>query len=202
MGSHVSFFSCTHAYDFHSLAAVSSCLNRDSGHAEPPSFDLDTYHPLPGTYHLRIYGRKADKFGEDRSIPLRLLPGPGCAARFHHFSQIHQALRIHTQPGCWKQQQVVLAHDLLPLGGFWDRERSKTRRTQPFSGARVFGHMRCEMGQKANRSANCITRGSPARLVILPKLPEFTLFVGSPKYAVFRRLKVSQRNSRLRPSAK
>jgi hypothetical protein len=38
-------------------------LNRDSGRAEPPSFDLDTYHPLQGTYHLRIYGRKVDKFG-------------------------------------------------------------------------------------------------------------------------------------------
>jgi len=56
-------FSCTHAYGFYSAAAVSSCLNRDSGRAEPPSFDLDTYHPLPETYHFRIYGRKVDKFG-------------------------------------------------------------------------------------------------------------------------------------------
>src|SRR6266513_3052325 len=115
MGSHVSFFSCTHAYDFHSSAAVSSCLNRASGHAEPPSFDLDTYHPLSGTYHLRIYGRKADKFGEDRSIPLRLLAGPGCAARFHHFSQIHQALRIHTQPGCWQQHDMNGNKWCLPM---------------------------------------------------------------------------------------
>src|SRR5262249_13639289 len=41
--------------------------------------------------------------------------------------------------------------------------------------------------QKLNRRANCIARGSPARDVILPKLPEFPLLVGSPNWVVLNK---------------
>jgi hypothetical protein len=49
--------------------------------------------------------------------------------------------------------------------------------------------------QKFSRSANCITRGSPARVVMVPTFEMLMVRFGRPKLARFRALKTSQRNS-------
>src|SRR5262245_31374554 len=56
--------------------------------------------------------------------------------------------------------------------------------------------------QKFNLSANCIKRGSPERVVILPKAELLKLRSGSPNCGVLNALNISQRSSRLRPSPK
>ena len=55
-------------------------------------------------------------------------------------------------------------------------------------------------GQKANRRAICMTRGSPANVVMLPTLPELRFVFGRPNIGVLVRLKTSQRNWRLMAS--
>src|SRR5215510_16315321 len=56
--------------------------------------------------------------------------------------------------------------------------------------------------QKFNLIANCINRGSPERVVILPKAELLKLRSGSPNCGVLKALNISQRNSKLRPSPK
>jgi len=55
--------------------------------------------------------------------------------------------------------------------------------------------------QNANRRANCITRGSPARLVMLPAAALLKFIFGRLRILVFVRLNISQRNWRLVASA-
>src|SRR5262249_38750427 len=50
--------------------------------------------------------------------------------------------------------------------------------------------------QKLRRSANCITRGSPASVVIVPTFVALMVRFGNPKLARFKALKTSQRKSR------
>ena len=56
--------------------------------------------------------------------------------------------------------------------------------------------------QKLNLSANCITRGSAERVVILPKAELLKLRSGRPNCGVLKALNISQRSSKLRPSPK
>src|SRR5262249_44917976 len=56
--------------------------------------------------------------------------------------------------------------------------------------------------QKLNLSANCITRGSPERVVILPKAELLKLRSGNPNCGALNALNISQRSSKLRPSPK
>src|SRR5262249_11716237 len=53
-----------------------------------------------------------------------------------------------------------------------------------------------EETQNSNLKANCITRGSPESVVILPTAPLVKLFWGCPKITALATLKTSQRNCR------
>src|SRR6266851_2555775 len=50
--------------------------------------------------------------------------------------------------------------------------------------------------QKFKRSANCITRGSPASVVIVPTFELLIVLLGRPKFAWFSALNTSQRKSK------
>jgi inorganic phosphate transporter, PiT family len=56
--------------------------------------------------------------------------------------------------------------------------------------------------QKMNFIANCMTRGSPERVEIMPRALLEMFRSGSPNWGVLNMLNISQRNSKRRPSPK